>query len=113
MFQCAVSTERLPKPRRKALGPLAFALLGAALASAPAPVSAQLVRQEVSGTSRMCTYSTPTREGARRQGQPLGSPGQRTLQVGRGEPCPYTYSEPEKRVPRYQGWPWTSVPDRF
>lgn len=56
----------------------------------------QLVDQQVIGVKRLCVY-----EDARPTLAVLGEPRRVSLEIGRGEPCPYRYSRPRpERRPR-------------
>lgn len=78
-------------------------VLGSAVpAAAQLQQSVQLAEQVVEGAYRVCTYRTRETSRMLQLNTPIGVPIQRTVRVGRGEPCPAIYpswrSRPERRT---------------
>jgi hypothetical protein len=78
-----------------------FGILLAGIAlCASAAADARLVRQNVVGAWRECIYQGRPQTGSASPRQPLGAMVERTIRIGRGEPCPATYPTPRRARPR-------------
>jgi hypothetical protein len=78
-----------------------FGILAAGIAlCASAAADARLVRQQVIGAWRECIYQGRPQVGSATPRQRIGAEVERSVRIGRGEPCPATYPTPRRPRPR-------------